>query len=199
MILGRESAAEKRGRGLLQNEVPSVRDDLLPQHSSSCHVSSLSPGPQITLMLLQAILKPHPLISSSTHPGCLSQDGLSPAFGLYKVYPQEDSPGGGYGNSLQYSCPEDPMDRGAWWATVHGVTKSQTQLKQLSTDTHTHTLWCHLENLSQSCQLLWIFVSSKLGSCYYVWITCFGFCIKDAHLVSQARNPTLQEGKTPLS
>ena len=42
------------------------------------------------------------------------------------------SPGGGYGNLLQYSCLENPMDRGAWWVTVHGVTKSRTQLKQLS-------------------------------------------------------------------
>ena len=33
------------------------------------------------------------------------------------------SPGGGNGNSLQYSCLGNPMDRGAWWATVHGVTK----------------------------------------------------------------------------
>ena len=38
------------------------------------------------------------------------------------------SPGGGNGNPLQYSCLENPMNRGAWWATVHGVTKSQTQL-----------------------------------------------------------------------
>ena len=38
------------------------------------------------------------------------------------------SPGGGCGNTLQYSCLENPMDRGAWWATVHGVTKSQTWL-----------------------------------------------------------------------
>ena len=38
------------------------------------------------------------------------------------------SPGEGNGNPLQYSCLENPMDRGAWWATVHGVTKSQTQL-----------------------------------------------------------------------
>ena len=38
------------------------------------------------------------------------------------------SPGEGNGNPLQYSCPENPMDRGAWWATVHGVTKSQTHL-----------------------------------------------------------------------
>ena len=36
------------------------------------------------------------------------------------------SPGGGNGNLLQYSCLENPMDRGAWWATVHGVTKSWT-------------------------------------------------------------------------
>ena len=33
---------------------------------------------------------------------------------------------GGHGNSLQYSCLENPMDRGAWWAIGHGVTKSQT-------------------------------------------------------------------------
>ena len=39
------------------------------------------------------------------------------------------SPGGRYGNLLQYSCLENSMDRGAWWATVHGVTKRQTQLK----------------------------------------------------------------------
>ena len=38
------------------------------------------------------------------------------------------SPGGGNGNPLQYSCLENPMDRGAWWATVHEVTKSQTRL-----------------------------------------------------------------------
>ena len=36
------------------------------------------------------------------------------------------SPGIGNGNSLHYSCLENPMDRGAWWATVHRVTKSQT-------------------------------------------------------------------------
>ena len=45
------------------------------------------------------------------------------------------SPGGGYGNTLQYSCLENPMDRGAWWATVHRFTKSLTRLKRLSTHT----------------------------------------------------------------
>ena len=38
------------------------------------------------------------------------------------------SPGGGHGNPLQYSCLENLMDRGDWWATVHRVTKSRTRL-----------------------------------------------------------------------
>ena len=49
------------------------------------------------------------------------------------------SPGGGHGNPLQYSCLENPMDRGAWWATVHRVTKSRAWLKWLST--HAHIYW----------------------------------------------------------
>ena len=47
------------------------------------------------------------------------------------------SPGEGNGNPLQYSCLENPMDRGAWWATVHGVAKSQTRLSNF---THSLTL-----------------------------------------------------------
>ena len=43
------------------------------------------------------------------------------------------SPGEGHVSPLQYSCLKNPMDRGAWWATVRGVTKSQTRLKRLST------------------------------------------------------------------
>ena len=46
------------------------------------------------------------------------------------------SPGGGHGNLLQYSCLETAKDREAWQATVHGVTKNRTRLKQLSTHTH---------------------------------------------------------------
>ena len=38
----------------------------------------------------------------------------------------EDPPGEGHGNPLQCSCLKNPMDRGAWWATVHGVAQSQT-------------------------------------------------------------------------
>ena len=45
------------------------------------------------------------------------------------------SPGGGHGSTLQYSCLENPMDRGDWLATVHRVAKSRIQLKQLNTHT----------------------------------------------------------------
>ena len=47
------------------------------------------------------------------------------------------SPGEGNGSPLQYSCLENPMDRGAWWAAVHGVSKSQTRLSDF-TSFHFH-------------------------------------------------------------
>ena len=49
------------------------------------------------------------------------------------------SPEEGNGNPLKYSCLENSMDRGAWWAIVHGVTKSQTWLNKSHSHTHTHT------------------------------------------------------------
>ena len=56
--------------------------------------------------------------------------GLIPGSGRF--------PGGGHGNPLQFSCPENPMDQGGWWATVHSITKSRTQQKQLSMQARTH-------------------------------------------------------------
>ena len=50
--------------------------------------------------------------------------------------------GEGNGNPLQYSWLQNPMDRGVWWATVHGVTKSQTRLKRLSSQARMHSLRC---------------------------------------------------------
>ena len=55
------------------------------------------------------------------------------------------SPGVGNGNPLQYSYLENPMDRGAWWATVHGVAKSQTRLSD------SHFLMEESEGLSVFC------------------------------------------------
>ena len=48
--------------------------------------------------------------------------------------------GEGNGNPLQYSCLENPMDRGAWWAAVHGVAKSWTQLSNFTFTFHFHAL-----------------------------------------------------------
>ena len=56
-----------------------------------------------------------------THSGDIRDVGSIPGSGR--------SPGEGNGNPLQYSCPENPMETGAWWATVRGVAKSRTQLR----------------------------------------------------------------------
>ena len=48
--------------------------------------------------------------------------------------------GEGDGTRLQYSCLENPMDRGAWWAAVHGVTKSWTRLSDFTFTFHFHAL-----------------------------------------------------------
>ena len=68
------------------------------------------------------------------------------------------SSGGGNGNPLQYSCLENFMDRGAWRATVHGITKSWTWLS--NTHTHTHTL------------LLIVKVALELGYILQQWCGC---------------------------
>ena len=62
------------------------------------------------------------------------------------------SPGEGNGNPLQYSCLENPMDGGAWWATVHGVTRSQTRLSDF---TSLHPLLAHIyKNNTRPCRKL---------------------------------------------
>ena len=56
------------------------------------------------------------------------------------------SPGGGHGNPFQYSCLENPMDKGAWWAPVYGGHKESDTTEQLSTAHHTidhRNLACH--------------------------------------------------------
>ena len=62
---------------------------------------------------------------------------------------QEDSTGEGNGNPLLYSCLENPMDGGTWWATVHGVTKSWTRLSDLTF--FQATFMVHLCGMSDDC------------------------------------------------
>ena len=76
--------------------------------------------------------------------GHVREEGLIPKLGR--------SPGGGNGNLLQYSCLENPMDRGVWWAIVHKVEQSWTRLKRLSM-IHTHEkqnllYWCTMNILT---------------------------------------------------
>ena len=60
---------------------------------------------------------------------------------FYLLFMQDPaSSGEGNGTPLQYSCLENPMDGGAWWAAVHGVTKSQTQLSDFTFTFHFHAL-----------------------------------------------------------
>ena len=58
-------------------------------------------------------------------PANVGDEGLIPAL--------RRSPGEGNGNPLQYSCLENPMDRGAWWATIHEVTKESDMTEQMDT------------------------------------------------------------------
>ena len=71
--------------------------------------------------------------SDGKESACNAAEGLDLIPGL------GTSPGGGHGNPLQYSCLENPLDRGAWWATVHGVAKSRTRLSDF---TFTFSLSC---------------------------------------------------------
>ena len=71
--------------------------------------------------------------------------------------------GGGTVTPLQYSCLENPMDRTAWWATVHGVAMSQTQLKRLST-----SLTTFLEDVSDmETFLLWLQCSEQIENPHF--------------------------------
>ena len=85
------------------------------------------------------------------------------------------SPGEGNGYSLQCSCLDNPMDRGAWWATVHRVPKSRTWLKHLSmhacTSSHEKT-WRKLRSilLSEKRQL------EKATYCVITTLWCYGKC-----------------------
>ena len=78
------------------------------------------------------------------------------------------SPGGGNGNPLHYSCLENPMDRGAWWATVRGVEKSRTQLKRLSTQ-HTCADMC-------VCMCLCVYLCICTCVCVFICVFCVCLC-----------------------
>ena len=72
--------------------------------------------------------------------GTSSEESACNAGGTGSIPGSGRSPGGEYGNPLQYSCLGNLLDSGAWWATVHGVPKSQIWLSNwVYVHTHTHT------------------------------------------------------------
>ena len=122
------------------------------------------------------------------------------------------SPGEGNGNPLQYSCLENSMDRGAWWAVVHGITKSLTELS----DFHFHSLpraselptYLHQDSRGERPQimahglfhhrryifgwdLVYLFPTGKLRSADILWVPeeeekgleTANLCHKWAHLI----------------
>ena len=76
--------------------------------------------------------------------------------------------GEGDGTPLQYSCLENPRDRGAWWAAVHGVAKSWTRLKRLSSSSSSICPEPNLANLLSVMRQ-----KSYLGDCIGVGISYF--------------------------
>ena len=99
---------------------------LTPCHLGSSSMYMASPGALVVK-------------NSPANAGDIRDWGLIPGSGR--------SPGGGHGNPLQYSCLENPMDTGAWRATVHGVTKSQTRLKRLGMHAHVYISPLHSSNV----------------------------------------------------
>ena len=82
---------------------------------------------------LWAVFQPVTILNHWDFPG--GSDGKESACNagdLGSISGSGRSPGRGNGNTLRYSCLENPMDGGAWWATVHGVAKSQTWLNNFT-------------------------------------------------------------------
>ena len=93
-------------------------------------------------------------------PAGVGDVGLIPRLGKYSIR--------GHGNSLQYSCLENPMDRGAWWSTVHGVTKSRTQLSDSM-----HAISCNGGKFEKN-----TYVCVCLCVCIYMYLNHFAVYLK---------------------
>ena len=109
---------------------------------------------------------------SGEEPTCQCRRHTIPRFDSWV----REMPWGGHGNSLQYPCLKDPMDRGVWWTTVHNVTKSWTQLRWLNTYAHN----VHRQSLIYDWTLWWC--QSNTHSVETVpWILVFSWASKVLH------------------
>ena len=109
------------------------------------------------------LLKIMIIIPSSQGSACNEGDlGLSPGSGR--------SPGEGNGNPLQYSCLENPMDGGAWRATVHGVLKSWTRLSDSLSLSHVVVLMTFFDPYKTCVNETYI-VNTSLYHCLSMWLS----------------------------
>ena len=133
-----DGVGSHRGHPLLASAASSTyRVLLLPASSRppSDRSSDTSTRP-FCLLKIAAIPCHLPGSSAGKEPTCSAGDpGSIPGLGR--------SPGGGYGDPLQYSCLENPMDRKTWWATAHGVIKSRTGLSDFHFLLYSSPYTCH--------------------------------------------------------
>ena len=91
------------------------------------------------------------------------------------------SPRGRHGNPLQYSCSENPMDRGTWWATIHGVAKSRMWLKRLAPHSPKSltAIWDLVFSIQSICRTHFIFSQIMFASCISFLSSIFCFSLPE--------------------
>ena len=101
------------------------------------------------------------------------------------------SPEGGNGNPPQYSCLENPINRGAWWITVHRVAESQTQL----------SIWAHTQQLWSPCELFYKRGSVSAWQCHLLTLLdCHWVCaVQSLSRVRLFENPWSPARQASLS
>ena len=126
---GPHSASRHGSRGL-ETRPGHSQPPPRPADQRGSHLPLPGPSQPSLLSLSEGLSAAAPLITRSfsrAHFGAASQNPPTEAGDrrdLGWIPGRRRSPGGGHGNPPRYSCRENPMDRGAWWATVHGVTES---------------------------------------------------------------------------
>ena len=131
--------------------MPRPLDPLKLHHSSKslnlCSVYFLLPTPWSTWMSSRHPENMPPLITDMGFPGGPVVKNLPANTGHSVSIPESRrSSGGGNSNPLQYSRLENPMDRGAWQDTVHGVTRVLDMTEQLTLSLSSLTIWYHIVN-----------------------------------------------------
>ena len=116
-------------------------------------------------------------------PGSVVKNLCANAGDLGSVTGSGRSPGEGNGNPLQHPCLGDPMDRGAWRATGHGVTKSQTRLSDQTTAKYSSTLlFCSL-----GCEIIFrdLHVLQKITFSFMMSKIQVYFCLLRSHTTEE--------------